>query len=658
MKFLFFFIAVCPAALAAGISCMKEGGSWKTFLFKAAGWFYCITFFNMLLLYLRGWGAYDFNFLTVQFLFKYMLCSVLAVLVCRLAWKESKKERFLGNVRKLTGLAQKELKTVQEIRSVKFYGRSAGIITAAAVSFLYGVFGPLDLYFNNKSEFWFDFYTLLPLAAGMFLVSALAGCLLSAVLFRLNKKLYQCVWIFGFVFFLCSYVQGNFLTKHLPPLDGTEFRWEDYAAGKTESVCLWCIVVCGVIILSNHISMKKFYRIAGWTCEGISAVLVLTLCIECAAGNGRQEKLDAVVTTKNQLEMSQDENFVILLLDSVDTGVFYDVLKENPKYQEVFADFTYYPDTMGTYPYTSRSVPFILSGEWYENKEPFEDYEKNVYEDAKLFAGLESRGYELGVYEPVSMPLTDRTISRFKNVLEYDVKVKSYLDFANLELKLTGFKYAPFAVKKSCVVNTNEFLSLREADDIPYQPAQFEDKVFYDNVRYGDVTYTDQKCFKFIHIEGAHVPYQTDENVEYTENGTYEQKIQASVTIAGAYLEKLKQAGVFDNSVIVVMADHGANGDEIDGRQDPLLLVKGIGEKHEMRISDAPVSFEDLQGAFQRLMDGKDGEDVFEWHAGDKRERRYLWYQYEKDDHMVEYVQKGQASDTASMRPTGRVFDR
>lgn len=655
MKLLFSLILLCPAILAAGYVCRREKSTWKEFLLKAAGWFYGITFMNMMLLYLRGWGGFLFDFISVQFLFKYMLCSIVSVVLYVLAGKAIKTERFHRMIRWLENLVQKEWNIIRTNRASRFYALSAGIVISCAVSFLFCVFAPLDLYFQNKEEFWFDVYTLLPVVLLMFFVFALAGSLLLAVLFYVNQRCYQCVWIAGFVLFLCSYIQGSFLTGNLPPLDGTEFNWADYAAGRTESAVLWCIFLALTIGLFIRLPVKRFYSLAKLACAGIVSMLLITLCMECIIKDGLQDKPDIVVTTKDQFQMSRDKNFIIFVLDSADAGIFTEVLKSNPWYQDVFSDFTYYPDTVGAYSFTSRSVPYILSGEWFENKEPFEEYEENVYKNSRLFAGLEHRGYQSGIYK-TSVPVTDRSICRFENILEYDLKVRSYLEFAGLELKLAGFKYAPFALKQFCVVTTEDFNDMRE-DDLPYPLVQSDNRAFYDSVRSGTVTYTDEKCFKYIHIQGAHVPFVYDRNVETIENGTYEQNLQAGITIASAYLNKLKEAGVYDNSAIIIMADHGfAPG--TDGRQDPLLLVKGIGEKHKMQYSDAPISFEDLQTAYERLMDGKTGSAVFDAKEGDERKRRFLWYEYLKEDHMVEYIQKGQASDVESMRPTGRVFDR
>lgn len=58
-----------------------------------------------------------------------------------------------------------------------------GIILAAACCFMVLFYAPLELYFNNKNEFWFDFYTMIPVLLTMFLVTAvLSGAVFYSVL--------------------------------------------------------------------------------------------------------------------------------------------------------------------------------------------------------------------------------------------------------------------------------------------------------------------------------------------------------------------------------------------------------------------------------------------------------------------------------------------
>ena len=133
--------------------------------------------------------------------------------------------------------------------------------------------------------------------------------------------------------------------------------------------------------------------------------------------------------------------------------------------------------------------------------------------------------------------------------------------------------------------------------------------------------------------------------------------------IVSDYLDMLRKAGVYDNTAMIVMADHGfgyKDGEEVPlGRNNPLLAVKGMGEHHDiMQISEAPIAYDDLQEAYRRLLDGASSDQVFDAKEGDDRVRRYLYYDFTDEDHMVEYELHGHAEDVENLKPTGRVFDR
>lgn len=224
---------------------------------------------------------------------------------------------------------------------------------------------------------------------------------------------------------------------------------------------------------------------------------------------------------------------------------------------------------------------------------------------------------------------------------------------------MVGFKYAPFDLKRICFVNPAAFKTLR----IP--PAGCEvftdsNKSFYDNILNSDIEQVQERQFKFIHIEGAHVPFQYDENVNVIENGTYMGNLEASMTITKAYLEKLKECGVYDNSIIIVMADHGynwVNTDDTLNRQNPIFFVKGKGEKHELYENAVPVSWEDLQQIYSNLLAHKQSIEVCPWAEGESRVRRYLYYEYNKEEKMYEYIQKGNVRNYETFEVTGNIFE-
>ena len=82
------------------------------------------------------------------------------------------------------------------------------------------------------------------------------------------------------------------------------------------------------------------------------------------------------------------------------------------------------------------------------------------------------------------------------------------------------------------------------------------------------------------------------------------------------YVEHLRNSEAYDNTVLIVMSDHGYNGSLGQSgeatwmRQCALLLIKGRNEHHDtMQISQAPISFEDLQEAYVRLLDGRRSDE-------------------------------------------------
>lgn len=76
-----------------------------------------------------------------------------------------------------------------------------------------------------------------------------------------------------------------------------------------------------------------------------------------------------------------------------------------------------------------------------------------------------------------------------------------------------------------------------------------------------------------------------DKEVHVIENGTYEGNVSACVTVIDRYLNKLKDAGVYDNSVIIIMSDHGYNADGgTEGRQNPFLLLRAEEKKRHLKF--------------------------------------------------------------------------
>lgn len=550
----------------------------------------------------------------------------------------------------------------------KIFGKiKSGIFVSLAACFMLFVFAPLEIYLNNPGEFWYDAYLLFPFCLGGFGISMLVCILVFLTAYFLGDKIYDIALAGCFFIFAALYIQGNFLVNDLPPFDGTDVYWEPYRGKMTGSFVWWLFIAIVVFAILIILKKDKFRKMVSAVSLLFFAILFSTLGVMGVSGGLFEQKQFVRFTKNDQFEMSQDENFIILLLDAIDEECFREIWEQHPEYREGMADFTFYNNTLTGYPYTEHALPLMLSGEWYENDEPFRDYELRVYRDAPIFNKLEENGYTLSFYDDELQFEIGEMDGEFANMTSAKSSLLDAPLFAKRQMKMVGVKYAPWPLKPYCWFDPAKLWHQQ-------MPAKGEklfvwkNKSFYDDIQSDEITYANQKCFKLIHLMGAHVPFYYDRDVNEIENADYYSCMESAMTVTLAYLEKLKSAGVYDNSVIIVMSDHGYNisGDaaripqrdeDCSGRQHPILFIKGRGERHELQISGAPISFEDLPGGFEKLLQGAGSDSVFDYKEGDYRERRYMLYHYAEEDHMTEYVQKGYAGDESTMFPTGRTFD-
>ena len=209
------------------------------------------------------------------------------------------------------------------------------------------------------------------------------------VLWLIHPVAYRIGLAGGFIALICTYVQGNFMVKNLPPLDGSTIDWGNYTALRTEGIILWTVVA--VITAAMCIFLKKelFTKTVMYLSTCLTLMLLVTAVSVTLTSGVLQEKAHYQIGADKEFVMSDDQNFVILLLDTVDARTFSKLLEDHPEYNKDFQDFTYFENTVGAYSCTKRSIPFILSGDWYENDEPFDDYMRNMYEVSPLFNALQ-----------------------------------------------------------------------------------------------------------------------------------------------------------------------------------------------------------------------------------------------------------------------------
>ena len=537
--------------------------------------------------------------------------------------------------------------------------RSA-IILSFVIGFMFFIFEPITMYANNVNDFWFDFYTLIGPTTLFFLGSSLALILFFAGVYFLAKKLkkpaiYNFTLLFAGGCFLCAYIHSNFLAGFLPSLDGTTFDWSDITANVVSIVV--CLAVAAAIIVAHiKLGFEKTSKYLSYGGLVIFAMLFLSLVSTCLTTPVFEAKgIMALATNDNLYTVSSDRNFVVFLVDAVDATNFNKIVQSNDEYKSVLKDFSYFPDTVAGYAFTRDSIPFIFSGEWNENKEEFSTYASKAYDNSKFFNTLTENGYRKDLYDEELVWRSNKAFE-FDNIVSIDDGMSLY-HLAGQELKYDLFKFLPFPLKRFSKADKLNFAGTMDRNS--RDAFEWYNVPFYNNHRDRQADVTDEKLFHYIHLEGGHVPFDVDADMNPLEDksSTYPDKLIVTMKTFAAYIKYLKDNNAYNNATIVFMADHGYGYDGTD-RQNPILYIKGPNEEHDqMLVSDKQVSYEDLCQAFTELIDGRSSTEIFSELPTDGRVRRYINNHYSAEEHMDEYEQTGKAWDVTTLKLTGRSFD-
>lgn len=392
-------------------------------------------------------------------------------------------------------------------------------------------------------------------------------------------------------------------------------------------------------------------------CINIFLLMIAVFLFSITVTNANTESNLLKVTNRNYTNFSTDKNFVIFVVDAVDSRKFDKVLK-NSQYKDNFKDFTYYPDTLSHYLFTRESIPLIISGAANYNEDDYLTFYNKAFDNSKFLDRLINEDYEINFYEH-ELNWTTEKARVSQNIVFLSNEENAFIYTIKCGLNYIGNKYISFIF--------NIFPSLKYMNcNNTVEDLKEEELFSWDNIdNYNyilnfPVTKTDKKQFKFIHTNGVHPPYNTSsELTKVSEKNSNETKeMQASLKLLSSYIDMLKNNGVYDNTVIVITADHGYNNGERMGKQNPILYIKGINETNaSMNINNNKVSHLDLADAYQKLLDGKQAKELF-LDIKDNRVRKVIWYVFRKEDHMVEYKLDGHAWETNKLKKTGREFNR
>jgi hypothetical protein len=505
---------------------------------------------------------------------------------------------------------------------VETRGRLFTLLSAAFfLSATIFLFAPLHVYLTNSTSF------SVPLAyhalAGL-LAAAAATAASTAALF-LPRRGYAASVAAILAAAIGLWIQGNVLVWQYGPMDGRPIDWSSYRVLGLIDGAVWLLLVAccwrfSRALLNRARAISLFFLIIQAVSLGILAFRT------------REQQLSEKIQIdeRGKFELSKERNVILLILDEFQGDLFPELLEQDPSFNEKFDGFVYFPDTVAGASFTEIAVPFLLTGELYDNSLPRSQFLAQAFTRQAISKLLLEAGFDAELYpwEALANDVIHQRrgiASNFKRHLASPAYRKELREYALL-LDVALFRQAPHALKRHLYDQGRwGWRELAAGRKTEKRRVSYTDNNPSLHELIGKTRASkDVPAFKAYHFAGAHIPLHdyrgTGQTVEYT-RANYLQVYSHLLTLVAEYLVRLKEIGVYDDTMVFVVGDHGSGrtrdllvdsrtashlpggaspahlGDNFPqwkARALPLLLAKPFKARGSLRVSRAPASLGDL----------------------------------------------------------------
>ncbi len=479
--------------------------------------------------------------------------------------------------------------------------RKAAFISVLAWTAVHTITAPTEVYAYNARDFLYRYIDFMPYMIMAFAGISLTIYLLSGYMFSNRQN--ELISVVAFSYTFLSYIQTMFFNGDMSVMEGISQNWSECKI--LVNATIWIIIVTIFVILCIK---NRFLKICIYG-SYILIVLQLLGAVSLIFSQNLFSEDKVQLTYDKVFELGKEDNVVVFILDTYDVQMINTLEQEDPDILKAFSDFTLYDNMVSRFGYTDGSLPYLLTGIYVE------DYTQKEYDDSTFFKDMKAKGIDIrliteGQYvKYFDHSLVDNISSDWKASFEAGKIISQLINCAR-------YRGVPFALKDTYSYNELSLATcIDEADFYMFG----DDQLFFENMSEAGVSVSSdyEKAFRLYHIYGAHSPYYFRESMTYDYSSQKpKEQWKAALKTVEKYLEDMKDAGCYDDSTIIIMADHGPNDKQraslermnisFNDKLRPIFFIKRAGEKHDSCVRDhRQTSHDDFCATVMRSFDDK-----------------------------------------------------
>lgn len=566
------------------------------------------------------------------------------------------------------------------------------ILLSISFSFTFLFFPAIDIFLGNQREFIVEFNRVaIPMLA--FALGIAVGMIVLLNLFLLiSEWLYRIVSRLLFGLLLAGYLQALFFNGKMSSLTGDNTNTADSATVTINLIIFGLITVIPLIF-----SVCAYYNPKSKLLNAGSGMILPYICglvfVMQLVGTSTsmiesdfskyQKQYTKYLSYESSMSLSKNGNIIVFLVDRLDGNWMDDVIRDFPDVNDKFDGFTFYQNNISHTTSTFPSVPQMLTNNLYGGQE-WADYISKSWDGYTVPYTLTQNNYKVNLL--IDNLTTYGSISQIEDQCdninecsESDMRFDYYGRYGIISTmtRLSLSRLSPYVLKGEFTRGMGSDLSshfVEYTSDIEdYAPLTVgiaSDLKYFDYLKaHGLTSDSPRKTFTFLHLNGCHDPIRTitdlyDDSIE----PTFASTARGDFEILFYYFDQLKKLGIYDNSTIIVLGDHGRAPDETekegkDGIESPImtgLLIKPAGaESGKLKIDStselsndffgasildyAGIDHSDLGYSYQDIIDGQ-------LHV-DRYMQTYAWGGFGKVYYKTLYKVTGNARDFSNWEP-------
>lgn len=529
---------------------------------------------------------------------------------------------------------------------------------------------PLTIYIGNVDEFIVPIETILKnfIKPTVFLISILT--LTGYFIPKYHTPRYVTALA---ILSVLIWVQGYVFTWDYGQFDGKSIDWTTGIWRGVVDLSVWIFFGLTALFIPS-----KTFRYA----TRFALVIFIMQTINIGVGayeigealHSKTTKIDSRLSEQDIYRFAQNGNVLHIIADGFQSDIFEEIIN-SPESGKIYTDamdgFTFFREHLGAFPLTHMTIPAIFTGKIYRNHMLRSEFLDSALSGNSILNLAMDNGYDVDLAIPSSLNSIYKRSNSTNTFLltgNHHVKQMDYeLDESAKLMDLSLFRISPHFIKRY-IYNDQKWLTqslLSKLDTVGLR--FFSHNAFLNDMTHNLSTDRPKPVYKLLHLMLSHNPMVATSDCNYagavipTVRENVLNQSRCSLTNVINLFNRMKQLGIYENTTIVFMGDHGAwvppkglkSFRSRDGRTSmtmnpitvamalPVMAIKPAGETGPLKTSEAQTSLAEIASTIASLigLDANfDGTSYFDIDPNITRTRKHYHYQYSRSEWTADYL--------------------